>query len=128
MPKDYRLWSSEPQVSDPTQKPERRWPTGSTDRCERSGDSVAAIAVVVCKPGKDRTAMHVTYKQSQFANLYKRNWSPDASSAVIIETCLEDATIIRTHADLREECRPRQIYVQQFSGQIYAPEVKISYA
>ena len=41
--------------------------------------------------------MHVTYKQSQFANRYKRNWSPEASPSVVLETCLEEATIIRTH-------------------------------
>eukprot|EP00977_Amphora_coffeiformis_P019088 scaffold6899_cov183-Amphora_coffeaeformis.AAC.21 len=54
-------------------------------------------AVVFCKSGKDRTAMHVTYKQAQFANRYKQTYSPEATSATILETSLEDATAIRTH-------------------------------
>ena len=54
-------------------------------------------AAVFCKSGKDRTAMHVTYKQSQFANRYKRHWSPDATPEVILEASLEDAATIRTH-------------------------------
>jgi hypothetical protein len=54
-------------------------------------------AVVFCKSGKDRTAMHVTYKQAQYANRYKRHWSPEANAATILEACLEDATTIRIH-------------------------------
>ena len=54
-------------------------------------------AIVFCKSGKDRTAMHVTYKQAQFANRYKRTYSPAATHASILETTLEDAKAIRTH-------------------------------
>ncbi|KAG7367553.1 hypothetical protein IV203_030224 [Nitzschia inconspicua] len=59
-------------------------------------DEAATIAqqlggggLVFCKSGKDRTAMHVTYKQAQFAARYRDN-NDDAA-------ILEDATLIRIH-------------------------------
>jgi hypothetical protein len=56
--------------------------------------------VVFCKSGKDRTAMHVTYKQAQFANKFReQTGSPnfDNSSRSPTDTTLEDATIMRIH-------------------------------
>jgi hypothetical protein len=59
-------------------------------------DEAATIAqqlggggLVFCKSGKDRTAMHVTYKQAQFAARYRDN---NDSAAI-----LEDANLIRIH-------------------------------
>lgn len=59
-------------------------------------DEAATIAqqlggggVVFCKSGKDRTAMHVTYKQSQFAARYRDNNN--------MQAILRDATLIRLH-------------------------------
>jgi hypothetical protein len=59
-------------------------------------DEAATIAqqlggggVVFCKSGKDRTAMHVTYKQAQFAARYRDNNDH--------ATVLRDAMLIRLH-------------------------------
>jgi hypothetical protein len=59
-------------------------------------DEAATIAqqlggggVVFCKSGKDRTAMHVTYKQAQFAARYRDNNN--------LQAILRDATLIRLH-------------------------------
>ena len=59
-------------------------------------DEAATIAqqlggggLVFCKSGKDRTAMHVTYKQAQFAARYRDN---NDQAAV-----LRDAMLIRLH-------------------------------
>lgn len=59
-------------------------------------DEAATIAqqlggggVVFCKSGKDRTAMHVTYKQAQFAARYRDNNN--------IQAILRDATLMRLH-------------------------------
>lgn len=59
-------------------------------------DEAATIAqqlggggLVFCKSGKDRTAMHVTYKQAQFAARYRDS---NDDSAI-----LKDATLIRIH-------------------------------
>mmetsp|Transcript_44721 Transcript_44721/g.108447 ORF Transcript_44721/g.108447 Transcript_44721/m.108447 type:complete len:1316 (-) Transcript_44721:94-4041(-) len=60
-------------------------------------DEAATIAqqlggggIVFCKSGKDRTAMHVTYKQSQFAARYRGNHNNQ-------EAILRDATLIRLY-------------------------------
>eukprot|EP00429_Kryptoperidinium_foliaceum_P108741 CAMPEP_0176302402 /NCGR_PEP_ID=MMETSP0121_2-20121125/61365_1 /TAXON_ID=160619 /ORGANISM="Kryptoperidinium foliaceum, Strain CCMP 1326" /LENGTH=134 /DNA_ID=CAMNT_0017643913 /DNA_START=31 /DNA_END=435 /DNA_ORIENTATION=+ len=45
--------------------------------------------LVFCKSGKDRTAMHVTYKQAQFAAQYR--------GVTATETILDDATLIRIY-------------------------------
>ena len=45
--------------------------------------------IVFCKSGKDRTAMHVTYKQSQFAARYRDNND--------LAAILRDAHLIRLH-------------------------------
>jgi hypothetical protein len=59
-------------------------------------DEAATIAqqlggggLVFCKSGKDRTAMHVTYKQAQFAARYRDQHE--------LTEILRDATLLRTH-------------------------------
>ena len=59
-------------------------------------DEAATIAqqlggggLVFCKSGKDRTAMHLTYKQCQFASRYRGNHDQSA--------ILRDATLLRLH-------------------------------
>jgi len=59
-------------------------------------DEAATIAqqlggggVVFCKSGKDRTAMHLTYKQCQFAARYRGNTDNQA--------ILRDAHLLRLH-------------------------------
>jgi len=59
-------------------------------------DEAATIAqqlggggMVFCKSGKDRTAMHLTYKQCQFAGRYRGNHDQTA--------ILRDATLLRLH-------------------------------
>jgi hypothetical protein len=68
--------------------------------------------VVFCKSGKDRTAMHITYKQAQFAYHFKRQQmqkqdpnvangvsgsSFDVASDVAASTILQDARLIRLY-------------------------------
>jgi hypothetical protein len=48
--------------------------------------------LVFCKSGKDRTAMHLTYKQAQFAARY-RGLSEEDAMAII----LQDATLMRIY-------------------------------
>lgn len=45
--------------------------------------------LVFCKSGKDRTAMHLTYKQAQFSNRYRNLHNGEAT--------LEDATLMRIY-------------------------------
>lgn len=59
--------------------------------------------VVFCKSGKDRTAMHVTYKQAQFATRFRQlSPGPNASVAdgpgsVVADSTLKDAMLIRLY-------------------------------
>lgn len=53
---------------------------------------------VFCKSGKDRTAMHVTYKQAQFARRYLCQKTREGSSADIDQDQIyEDATLMRIY-------------------------------
>lgn len=53
---------------------------------------------VFCKSGKDRTAMHVTYKQAQFARRYLYQMTREGSSTDIDQDQIyEDATLMRIH-------------------------------
>jgi hypothetical protein len=58
-------------------------------------------ACVFCKSGKDRTAMHVTYKQAQFASRFRESKvapSTDASlGAGFSDSTLEDAMLLRLY-------------------------------
>lgn len=45
--------------------------------------------LVFCKSGKDRTAMHVTYKQAQFSNRYRKLHNGEAT--------LQDANLMRIY-------------------------------
>jgi hypothetical protein len=51
-------------------------------------------AAVFCKSGKDRTAMHVTYKQAHFANTFRSRYP---SADVFCDTTMADATLIRVY-------------------------------
>lgn len=51
---------------------------------------------VFCKSGKDRTAMHVTYKKSQFANRYRQQHHSVAGIPTVDST-LTDAMIMRLY-------------------------------
>jgi hypothetical protein len=62
--------------------------------------------VVFCKSGKDRTAMHLTYKQAQFINRFRQqSHTGMTTSAVvdngndhtIVDTTLNDAMLIRLY-------------------------------
>lgn len=50
--------------------------------------------VVFCKSGKDRTAMHITYKQAQFANRFRQQ---NCSAEEFVDTTVQDATKMRIH-------------------------------
>jgi hypothetical protein len=62
--------------------------------------------IVFCKSGKDRTAMHVTYKQAQFASRFRQN-KPDLSAnneergledgTGAADTTLDDAMLMRLY-------------------------------
>lgn len=59
-------------------------------------------ACVFCKSGKDRTAMHITYKQAQFMSRFRRDLtasstSVDSSESGLSDTTLEDAMIFRLY-------------------------------
>ena len=62
--------------------------------------------VVFCKSGKDRTAMHLTYKQAQFITRFRQQSNPDLSASVamdsgldstVVDTTLNDAMLIRLY-------------------------------
>ena len=48
--------------------------------------------IVFCKSGKDRTAMHVTFKQAQFANRFRQQRFHMDN---ILDATLDDATRMR---------------------------------
>jgi len=62
-------------------------------------------AAVFCKSGKDRTAMHSTFKQAQFAYRFREQTQPSTSggdvaggpSGGIIPAVLQDAAVLRVH-------------------------------
>lgn len=57
-------------------------------------------SVVFCKSGKDRTAMHVTYKQAQYANKFRQknlSHAPGEAGGSSTESTLADATTLRVH-------------------------------
>lgn len=51
---------------------------------------------VFCKSGKDRTAMHVTFKQAQFVHRYRASYPAHDGTQVVDET-LEYATLMRVY-------------------------------
>lgn len=60
--------------------------------------------VVFCKSGKDRTAMHVTYKMAQFeSNFRQRGQSPISLS--VPDSTLPDAKIMRVHGTRLPICQ-----------------------
>lgn len=50
--------------------------------------------VVFCKSGKDRTAMHMTYKQAQYASRFRYQSKLSEAAA---DTTLDDARLMRIH-------------------------------
>ncbi|GKY90549.1 hypothetical protein MPSEU_000028600 [Mayamaea pseudoterrestris] len=66
------------------------------DEAAQLAQQLGGGGVVFCKSGKDRTAMHVTYKQAQFLNRFReRRPSPDPNAVAFVDTTLEDASLIR---------------------------------
>ena len=66
-------------------------------------DEAAAVAqslggggAVFCKSGKDRTVMHVTFKQAQFARCYLRHYTKGGHDTEP-DTVFQDATLMRIH-------------------------------
>jgi hypothetical protein len=53
--------------------------------------------VVFCKSGKDRTAMHITYKQAQFACQFRQRHPLPDQNASLPDTTLADAMIMRVY-------------------------------
>lgn len=83
-------------------------------------DEAATIAqqlggggVVFCKSGKDRTAMHVTYKQAQFAARYRDNNN--------MQAILRDATLMRLHGTRLPICEKnvgQALYVSEAKNRV----------
>ena len=65
--------------------------------CQRLGGG----GVVFCKSGKDRTAMHVTFKQAQYANQFRRTnpsqTSGDGNGSQFDDQTTADATVMRIY-------------------------------
>jgi hypothetical protein len=53
--------------------------------------------VVFCKSGKDRTAMHITYKQAQFACQFRQRHPLPDQNASLPDTTLADAMMMRVY-------------------------------
>lgn len=67
-------------------------------------------ACVFCKSGKDRTAMHVTYKQAQFATRFRqRNPDPSANAdglgPSVADTTFDDAMLFRLYGTRLPICQ-----------------------
>jgi hypothetical protein len=53
--------------------------------------------IVFCKSGKDRTAMHMTYKQAQFGTRFRQLSKVNGNSGPVADTTLDDARMMRIH-------------------------------
>ena len=60
-------------------------------------ESLGGGGAVFCKSGKDRTAMHVTFKQAQFARRYLKQQSKGDTTEVTQDIVYNDATLMRIH-------------------------------
>jgi len=68
------------------------------DEAASIAQSLGGGGAVFCKSGKDRTAMHVTYKSAQFARRYLSNHTKDGASAEVDQKVVyDDATLMRIH-------------------------------
>ena len=66
------------------------------DEAAQLAQQLGGGGLVFCKSGKDRTAMHVTYKMSQFANTYRKRGVPASDMDQEDET-LANATTMRVY-------------------------------
>ncbi|KAL7580171.1 hypothetical protein ACA910_012922 [Epithemia clementina (nom. ined.)] len=77
---------------------------GILDEASALSQQLGGGGIVFCKSGKDRTAMHVTYKQAQYANKF-RSRNPSSLSAVVSgedgtpfdDQTTADATVMRIY-------------------------------
>ncbi|GAX20873.1 inositol polyphosphate-4-phosphatase [Fistulifera solaris] len=53
--------------------------------------------IVFCKSGKDRTAMHMTYKQAQFGTRFRQLSKVNGNGGSLVDTTLDDARMMRIH-------------------------------
>jgi hypothetical protein len=68
------------------------------DEAASVAHSLGGGGAVFCKSGKDRTAMHVTYKQAQFARGYLAQKSREGPLAEMDQDQIyQDATLMRIH-------------------------------
>ena len=72
------------------------------DEAAQLAQQLGGGGCVFCKSGKDRTAMHVTYKQAQFETRFRAklagiNALNDAADSMMQGTTLADAMLIRLH-------------------------------
>jgi hypothetical protein len=68
------------------------------DEAASVAHSLGGGGAVFCKSGKDRTAMHVTYKQAQFARGYLAQKTREGPSVDIDQDQIyQDATLMRIH-------------------------------
>jgi hypothetical protein len=74
------------------------------DEAAQLSQQLGGGGVVFCKSGKDRTAMHVTYKQAQFENRY-RECHPSPDHIPFVNALLDDARIIRIHGTRLPVCQ-----------------------
>ncbi|CAB9500185.1 II inositol 3,4-bisphosphate 4-phosphatase [Seminavis robusta] len=71
------------------------------DEAATMAQQLGGGGVVFCKSGKDRTAMHVTYKQAQFANRFRQQRHRNQE---VPDTTLEDATRMRIYGTRLPVC------------------------
>lgn len=68
------------------------------DEAASIAQSLGGGGAVFCKSGKDRTAMHVTYKSAQFARRYLSRFTKEGSMAEVDQKVVyNDATLMRTY-------------------------------
>lgn len=53
--------------------------------------------IVFCKSGKDRTAMHMTFKQAQFGTRFRQLSKVSETTGVMVDTTLDDARLMRIY-------------------------------
>ena len=66
------------------------------DEAATMAQNLGGGGVVFCKSGKDRTAMHLTYKQAQFANRFRQHGG-NGKQQEAADTTIADATRMRIY-------------------------------
>ena len=67
------------------------------DEAAQLAQQLGGSGVVFCKSGKDRTAMHVTYKQAQFLNRFRERHPSADPNIAFVNTTLDDAALLRIY-------------------------------